>query len=147
MLCNLLPGVSIRFHPRGGMQRDPHKSVKRNMENINNQELKSLYEQDIEERSRIDWDTATPDQISELRKKDNARRMQVLTLVNKKKIKSAKDYHHAALIFQHGDTTDDYKLAHEFAKKALELGDESVRWLYAATLDRYLISTGQPQKY
>lgn len=117
------------------------------MENINNQELKSLYEQDIEERSRIDWDTATPDQISELRKKDNARRMQVLTLINKKKIKSAKDYHHAALIFQHGDTTDDYKLAHGFAKKALELGDESVRWLYAATLDRYLISMGQPQKY
>ena len=117
------------------------------MENTDNQELKSLYEQDLDKRNKTDWDTASPDQISELRKKDEARRKRVLTLINEKKIKSAKDYHHAALIFQHGDTTDDYKLAHEFTRKALELGDESVRWLYAATLDRYLISMGQPQKY
>lgn len=113
----------------------------------NNQQLKVLYEQDISERNSIDWDTASPHQISRLRQKDKARRDQVLNLIRKKKIRTAADYHHAALIFQHGDVPDDYKLAHNFAQKAVKLGDKSAKWLYAATLDRYLISIGKPQKF
>lgn len=116
------------------------------MENIN-QELKALYDEDINERNNIDWDNASSSQIADLRKRDKDRKEKVLALINEGKIKSAQDYHHAALIFQHGESTDDYKKAHEFAKKALELGDESAKWLYVATLDRYLISIGKPQKY
>lgn len=117
------------------------------MDTIDNHELEFLYQQDIDERNSVNWDTASSDQISGLHEKDKVRRNKVLTLFKKGAIKSAKDYHHAALIFQHGDTTDDYKLAYEFSKKALGLGDESARWLYAATLDRYLLSSGKPQKY
>lgn len=117
------------------------------MENNNNLELESLYEQDINERNNVNWDKASLGQITKINKKDKVRRKKVLSLFNKGKIQSVKDYHHAALIFQHGDSTDDFKQAHEFARKALELGDESARWLYAATLDRYLLSLGRPQKY
>lgn len=60
---------------------------------------------------------------------------------------SAADYHHAALVFQHGNKSEHYKLAHKFAEKAVELGDTSAKWLYAATLDRWLLSIGQPQKF
>ncbi len=112
-----------------------------------NQELKALYDEDINERNNIDWDNASPSQIADLRKKDRERRKKVFTLINEGRIESAQDYHHAALIFQHGESTNDYKKAHEFAKKALELGDESAKWLFAATLDRYLISMGRPQRY
>jgi hypothetical protein len=60
---------------------------------------------------------------------------------------SAKDYHHAALIFQHGDTSEDYKQANTFAQKAMEMGEERAKWPYAATLDRWLLSINQPQKF
>lgn len=109
--------------------------------------VKVLYEEDISERNNINWDYASPTQIADLRRKDRKRREKALSLLNEGKIKSAQDYHHVALIFQHGESTIDYKMAHEFAKKALELGDESAKWLFAATLDRYLISMGKPQKY
>jgi hypothetical protein len=112
-----------------------------------NQELKTLYEKDINERNSIDWDHASSTQIANLRKKDKKRKEKVLALINEGKVKSAQDYHHAALIFQHGESTNDFKKAHELATKAVALGDESARWLFAATLDRYLISMGKPQKY
>lgn len=37
--------------------------------------------------------------------------------------------------------------ADECAKKAVDLGDDTARWLYAATLDRYLLSIDKPQKF
>jgi hypothetical protein len=62
-------------------------------------------------------------------------------------LKSAQDFHQAAFIFQHGETPQDYLLAHILAVAALAKGDAPVRWWTAATLDRYLQSLGQPQVF
>ena len=62
-------------------------------------------------------------------------------------LSTGQDYHCAALILQHGETTVDYKKAHEFAAKAVNLGDESAKWLYAATIDRWLLSQEKLQLY
>lgn len=51
------------------------------------------------------------------------------------------------MIFQHGDTLDDYWMAHTLAKRSAEMGHNPGRWLAAAALDRWLLNQGKPQKY
>lgn len=63
------------------------------------------------------------------------------------KVKDANDCHWAALILQHGDESQHFELAHDFAKQAVALGDSTARWLFAATLDCWLLSTGKPQRF
>ena len=55
--------------------------------------------------------------------------------------------HYVAYLLQHGSTQTDYKLAHKYAKKAVEMGSNVTKWLYAATLDRWLVSQGKKQKF
>lgn len=55
--------------------------------------------------------------------------------------------HYAAYLLQHGEGSVDFALAHEYAKKAVNMGSRVTKWLYAATLDRLLISQGKLQKY
>lgn len=60
---------------------------------------------------------------------------------------TAVDFENAAFIFQHGDTADDYLLAHTLATIAVAKGRSSALWIAAATLDRYLHKIGQSQIY
>jgi len=62
---------------------------------------------------------------------------------------SAEDFDEAALLFQHGSDSRDYLFAHKLALQAHALQPESLgyRWTVAATLDRYLWSTCQPQVF
>lgn len=57
--------------------------------------------------------------------------------------------HYLCLLFMHSWSKDpeDYRQAHEFAKKAISLGSNVTKWLYAASLDRWLVSQGKLQKY
>ena len=78
---------------------------------------------------------------------DAARRQQVKALLDAGALRTATDLHSAALVYQHGDTAQDYLMAHTLAVAAL--GEDSTKspWLAAATLDRYLHKIGQPQIY
>lgn len=51
------------------------------------------------------------------------------------------------MILQHGDEVDDIWQAHQLAKAAAEAGFGPARWLSAASLDRWLMYQGKPQKY
>lgn len=55
--------------------------------------------------------------------------------------------HYVAYLLQHGEGSADFALAHEYAKKAVNMGSRVTKWLYAATLDRLLISQGKLQKF
>ena len=110
-----------------------------------NEELKGLYEADVESRSGVDWDD--PGEVERIKREDKSRRARLQELLDTGKVSEAADYHYAALIFQHGDKPSDYKKANELAKKAMEMGEERAKWLYAATLDRWLLSTDKPQKF
>ncbi|MEO1633193.1 MAG: hypothetical protein AAFU38_20695, partial [Bacteroidota bacterium] len=59
------------------------------------------------------------------------------------------DYFHAAMIFQHGRDSTDYRNARDFAQRAFELDPthSTASWLIAAATDRYLWSIDQPQVY
>lgn len=78
---------------------------------------------------------------------DAVRRQQVRALLDAGALRTATDLHSAALVYQHGDTLEDYLIAHTLAVAALGEGSTKSPWLAAATLDRYLQKVGQPQIY
>lgn len=106
-----------------------------------------MCQQDIQDRTKRDWDRVSREEYEWLKARDKERIRKVLDFYRKGKIKTSTEYHYAALIMQHGDRPDEFGLAHEFAAEALKMGDTSAAWLYAATLDRWLLATGKPQKY
>lgn len=110
-----------------------------------NEELKKMYEDDVREKTEADWDDKNV--VSRISKNDKDRRKKVKEIISAGGLEVGADYHHAALIFQHGDTTSDYRKANKLAERGMELGDERSKWFYAATMDRWLVSTGKPQKY
>ncbi|WP_334179371.1 hypothetical protein [Pseudoxanthomonas sp.] len=109
-----------------------------------NQELASLYEADQAARSKpaeIDWTILLPE--------DRKRRERVLELMRAGAMQSAVDYYHAAMVYQHGQSLDDFRLAHALSTIAMSLEPEEkqYRWLTAASWDRIMASQLQPQWY
>lgn len=106
-----------------------------------NPELTEMYKLDQSERegANVDW--------TALYRHDIERRTHLKRLLEGGKIQSATDYFHAAMIYQHGQTPDDYLVAHLLAVTAISKGSKDARWLSAATMDRYLRSIWQPQVY
>ena len=83
----------------------------------------------------------------EFNARGEARRAQVRAMLAKNEVQTAADFHDAALLFQHGEKPDDYLFAHILAVEAVIKGDDTSKWLAAATLDRYLQSINQPQVF
>lgn len=76
-----------------------------------------------------------------------ARREFVRRLIRAGGLATAEDYVNGALLLQHGDSPEDFLLAHVLATIAGFKGSRSGRLLSAAALDRYLLSVGQPQAF
>lgn len=114
---------------------DPHPS--------SSPELERLHDEDQAARSGsiegVDFEA--------LEREDSARRNRVRELAAKGDLRTAKDYYHAAMVFQHGLDSLAYGQAHRWALRSEELdsADVSARWLVAAAWDRYQMSRGQPQ--
>jgi hypothetical protein len=79
--------------------------------------------------------------------RDRERQARVKQLYTAGELRTGHDYHHAALILQHGQEPDDFLLAHELCVVALAKGDHEAAWLCAATEDRYLMNIGRPQRF
>jgi len=120
-----------------------------------NTELEKLFKEDQDDRlsAKADWENRQF--LEYINRRDQNRRKKVKQMIEKGLIEDVSDYHHAAMIFQHGNGPEDFHKANELAKKAMELGDQrkdtryykEVRWLYAASMDRWLLSLGKAQKY
>jgi hypothetical protein len=80
-------------------------------------------------------------------KHESLRRTRVRELLEAGQLRTGEDFHAAATIFQHGETADDYLLAHILAVEAVIKGDDRSKWMAAATLDRYLQLIKQPQVF
>ena len=107
-----------------------------------NAEMKRIFDEDQAVRQNpatIDWKIVSRD--------DETRRQQTRKLLDAGKLRSGDDFFHAAFIFQHGETPDDYLLAHTLATIANGRGSRDATWIAAATLDRYLQNIGQRQIY
>lgn len=105
------------------------------------QRLKALFEADQAARATesIDWDS--------LKVEDAKRRAEVMKYLAEGKVVSGWSQYYAAMIFQHGTCPEHYRLANQLAEKAMDQGVAPARWLYAATMDRFLLRQGKPQKY
>ncbi|WP_442265842.1 hypothetical protein ACSIGC_16330 [Tenacibaculum sp. ZS6-P6] len=107
-----------------------------------NLELINIYNDDQNERKidTIDWHN--------LHRNDSIRRIRVQQLLDSGKIKTGKDYARAAMIFQHArDDSVSYAKTVELIKKAIAIDSTINKSLYAAAIDRYLLSIGKPQIY
>jgi hypothetical protein len=62
-------------------------------------------------------------------------------------IRTGDDFRDASYIFQHSDKPDDCLFAHILAMEAVFRGTTAARFIAAATLDRYLQFTKQPQVF
>lgn len=108
-----------------------------------NSELAMMVEED--QFDRTEQQKANP----EVETRDAHRLRQAKKFVKEGKVKTALDYYHAALIFQHGKQAAEYKQAHDLALKALDLNPDlrDARWLAAASMDRWLWAKGKAQIY
>jgi hypothetical protein len=77
----------------------------------------------------------------------DARRAEVRKLLEEGKLTSSEDFSDAALVFQHGQTPEEFLFAHVLAVEALIRGGPGDKWLAAATLDRYLQALDRPQVF
>jgi hypothetical protein len=108
-----------------------------------NPELAQIYAADQADRR------LPGDQWMGVPKRDEERRLRVNEIMVNEGLGSAADHFHAAMVFQHGDVVEDYRLAHWLALRAAKMAPtyRPARWLAAASKDRELIALGQPQLY
>lgn len=107
----------------------------------NNPELIRIYKSDQTDRSAevVDWDKVA--------KNDKLRRERVNELLDAGLVHTSQDFHHAALIFQHGTNFLSYHKAIQLMKKAIEIDSTADKWLLAAATDRFRLSTFRSQIY
>ncbi len=105
------------------------------------EEMKMIYTEDQRVRTAgaTDW--------KEVNRTDAMRRDQTRHLLTSGALHTGKDYEEASFIFQHGDSAEDYLLAHTLAVIAVSKGDPNAVWIASATMDRYLEKIGQEQVF
>jgi hypothetical protein len=69
------------------------------------------------------------------------------TMLAAAQLTSGNDFMDAAYIFQHGVTAEDCLFAHILAMEAIARGTPAAKFIAAATLDRYLQFSKQPQVF
>ena len=106
-----------------------------------NEELKTLYQEDQSDRSsgNIDWSV-----VSE---RDRLREARVYELLDSNLVRTSLDYSNAAMIFQHGQDTVASAMAVKMMRKAIALDSTANKWLLAAAIDRDLMRRNKPQIY
>jgi len=107
----------------------------------NNAELQHLYDEDQSDRlnGEIDW--------SIVGKRDSLREARIYEMLDANLVKTGKDYHNAAMIFQHGADTTASRMAVKMMRKAIDLDATQDKWLLAAAIDRDLMRRNEPQIY
>lgn len=109
-----------------------------------NLQLEELFQADQKDREKV-YDS--PEASRELRERDRLRRKRVYAMIELKEVCTKKDLYHAAVILHHGEEPNDFLTAHRLAAVAAMMGHRGARWLFAASLDRYLMSARLPQVY
>lgn len=108
-------------------------------------ELQMIVESD--QADRKDFFNKTSEELLELAKRDVEKRKRVGEIFGEGCFKAAADFSAAALVYQHGDRSDHYMQTYIWAKRAIELGDDTQKSLMAFGIDRYLVNTGHKQLF
>ncbi|MDX1935317.1 MAG: hypothetical protein SFU56_22185 [Capsulimonadales bacterium] len=106
-------------------------------------ELREIVRADQAERSRTS--APTPETAEKGIAEDLRRRQRVAALLRDDKLRTGEDFAHAALVFQHGETPDDFLTAHELAILATLNGRNTT--LIVLAEDRFLRRIGRKQRF
>lgn len=115
----------------------------------NNEVLLKLVAADQADRASVQgkvWDKA-------INEKDAARRAKALTELREGRVITSSDHYCVALLFQHGDAADDFRLAHSMAWTAYVIAEpdsiakQEAAWLSSAAWDRLMLKLGKKQWY
>lgn len=60
---------------------------------------------------------------------------------------TGRDYHNAALVFQHGEVPEHYYQTYVWTHRAVQLGDAEARWLIPRAIDRWALNSGCKQLF
>ena len=114
-----------------------------------NMELSRLVAQDHEDRRGAQNSMSPSAGASDLADRDFSRRVAVLRMLTEGRIREPIDYENAALIFQHGVSPEEYRLAHALATiaAAIDPSRSGARQLKRLSWDRFMLSIGRPQWY
>ena len=110
-----------------------------------NAELKHLYDEDQADRQPAY--AGKPVDIPALARRDDERERRVKELYAADQLRTGPDYYNAAMILQHAMTPDDFLLCHDLCVVAIGKGEPRAKWLAAASMDRFLVSIGRPQRF
>lgn len=138
---NGLPLVAAPADAAVAPDFDEARNYAINIERPSNPALKIIADADQAERA----DDKLPVEI--LRAHDDARRAQLLRIIEGGGLGSGVDYERAAYILQHSLIVDDYLLAHSLALVAIKKGQTGAIVIATQTLDRYLQRSGRAQIY
>lgn len=113
---------------------------------FNNREIADLYIADQQDRRDIKAGIFTWEQV---RARDSERRALALQLHKDGLLRTKDDLESAAMIFQHGESAADFRLAFALATAAVAKSENPTEasWLMAASLDRWLVTMNRPQWY
>lgn len=140
----------LRDDPRFAAFRERFRANAEAYDKEHNAELRAMYEADQAARQDISRDAPEEEREAfwaKLMAEDEARRERAAEIAAGGGIKTGEDYFAAAMIYQHGESLDDFAKAREYAAKAVELGNERGRWLAAAAWDRWLVNAGYHQRF
>jgi hypothetical protein len=146
---DLPPGVIIAprvfkkasFDAKVATDWEPNRVYTSTDSDTPSEDMKTIYTEDQRVRTAgsIDW--------KDVNRTDATRREQTRRLLASGALHTGKDYEEASFVFQHGDTAEDYLLAHTLAVIAVSKGDANAVWIASATMDRYLEKIGQKQVF
>ena len=119
-------------------------------EEKNNLHLEKLFEQDQTDRKFLQ-ESRDEKNMQLVAERDKQRLSQAIELYDEYKAGNwrltSQDAYHLAMLFQHGDTEEDYARAFELATIAAENGHGPSLQLSALAEDRLLVSQGEAQKW
>lgn len=118
---------------------EPNRAYVAGDSDVPSTEMKAIFDEDQRVRlaQHIEWGAVS--------RTDAERREQTRKLLAAGALHTGTDYEEASFVFQHGDSPQDYLLAHTLAMVAVSKGNATAVWIAAATLDRYLAKIGQKQ--
>lgn len=110
-------------------------------------QLEKLFDEDQKDRED-GLDKKDPTLFAEREKSRHQKAQEIFTQYEKDpQSLSDEGVYYLAFLFQHGQTSEDYKKAHQLALEAEKRGVEDAKWLTAATEDRHLLSVEKKQKW
>ena len=110
-------------------------------------ELQKIVATDQADRKDQDRFFSDPVFRKKVLKRDLKRRMRVGEIFGEGCFKEARDFAAASLVYQHGDVPEHHFQTFIWARRAIELGDESQKSLSGLGIDRYLVNTGRMQLF